>query len=84
MSLSLTDHGGVEEGGDVEDLVESQCLVDAFVLLAGAKKEHKDTQTCTQTEATLCSVLKQNDLLPPSDTDWKYKRRRRVWFVRSD
>lgn len=39
MSLDLTDHRGVQEGGDVEDLVQSQRRVDAFVLLASAEQK---------------------------------------------
>lgn len=49
VSLSSTHHCGVQEGGDVEDLVESQCRVDALVLLAGAeKKTRKHTRTHTK------------------------------------
>lgn len=71
MSLDLTDHRGVQEGGDVEDLVESQRRVDAFVLLASAEQ-----RTQAEKEAALfLKVLKQNDLLPPSDSDWKCKKR---------
>lgn len=81
VSRDLTDHCGVQEGGDVEDLVEAQCRVDAFVLLAGAEQK-KDRQTDRHTHAgrkgggsVIFQVLKQNNLLPPSDNDWKCKRR---------
>lgn len=41
-----TDHCGVQERGDVEDLVQSQCRVDASVVFASAKKTETRVSPC--------------------------------------
>lgn len=40
-SREFTDHCSVQIRGDVEDFVQPQCRVDAFVLFANAERERE-------------------------------------------
>lgn len=44
ICVELTDHGGIQERGDVEDFVQSHGRVDAFVFLASAERATKSTR----------------------------------------
>lgn len=47
MYLEFTNHCSVQERGDVEDFVQTQGRIDAFVLFASAKKD-RYTDACRQ------------------------------------
>lgn len=77
VSVQVTNHCSVQEWGNVEDFIQTQGRVDAFVLFASAEKDkHGEGEERGAERGKKNQLFIQSEtkcLLPPCVSEWNYR-----------